>query len=684
MVKSRQFSAINGNEINSFKSDFVKNEKVFSESVLLSELNSFFKDYHKDFIVISHLREILSKDLTDKNRSVVANAKKKIDKVDSIINLLENVKKQQQLLEANRQDNIVAYIKAMSAYYEKFDISQRKNKNYKLLHSKEYKEYLQKTMVLSNYEKLSLEEISGLIFRDCLTDKERDFAKKHILKDEKTFNSNLQKISRYKNYISKHFLPNSLKDAEEMVDGKYIDYDNIEKTRKTVEDIKKQINDFYKINLNSERKSLDIFGGEKEELEDSPIASDLKKRKFINKNFNKDIIKTIDMNTKVIEFLLAKFEYFKNFNTCEKEKLEKEIFDLATQNKNLALNSLKLDKLSAKNMEYIIKQIDYSDRIIKESMDKTNEICANKDVEKFKRDTALINMFNAKINQILKNDVLNEENRGELYILDLANKNLRREEENIIKSLSGSYKNILKSIYDKQVVANCDKQTKRVNQVSFDDKNFDDNSIDKYINDVVKENKFDENSLITKRILQPNNISIAKDNVKSFECYNEKNKVNANDDDVLCDAKEFPNIFIKRTLETKIQDVKEKEQRMHEIKVKCGKGFFKSLFAKIGAFNTYKKSQFDLFTFRNSKYVKSQTGLNNNEQPQPANEADEQVAEKQDAIEEKDDAEVEIPEVEVQQERPIAEDRALLNNINHAQEEVNRGLFGRIYRFFNF
>ena len=61
MVKSRQFSAIDGNEIKSFKSDFVKNEKVFSESVLLSELNSFFKEYHKDFIVISHLKEMISK-----------------------------------------------------------------------------------------------------------------------------------------------------------------------------------------------------------------------------------------------------------------------------------------------------------------------------------------------------------------------------------------------------------------------------------------------------------------------------------------------------------------------------------------------------------------------------------------------------------------------------------------------
>ncbi len=217
--------------------------------------------------------------------------------------------------------------------------------------------------------------------------------------------------------------------------------------------------------------------------------------------------------------------------------------------------------------------------------------------------------------------------------------------------------------------------------MAFDDKNFDDNSIDKYINGVVKENKFDENSLITKRILQPNNISIAKDNVKTFSCYNEKNKPDVNDDDILCDAKEFPNIFIKRTLETKIQDVKEKEQHMHEIKVKCGRGFFKSLFAKIGAFNTYKKSQFNLFTFRNSKYVKSQIGLNNNEQPQPANKANEQVIEKQDAIEEKDDAEVEIPEAEVQQEKPIAEDRALLNNINHAQEEINRGLLNRFYKF---
>ena len=684
MVKSRQFSAIDGNEIKSFKSDFVKNEKVFSESVLLSELNSFFKEYHKDFIVISHLKEILSKDLTNKNKSVVANSQKKIDKVNSIINLLENVKKQQQLLEANRQDNIVAYIKAMNAYYEKFDISQRKNKNYKLLHSKEYKEYLQKTMVLSNYEKLSLEEVSGLIFRDCLTDKERDFAKKHILKDEKTFKSNLQKISRYKNYISKHFLPNSLKDAEEMVDGKYVDYDNIEKTRKIIEDIKKQINDFYKINLTSEKKSLDIFGDEKEELEDSPIVSDLKKRKFIDKNFNKNIIKTIDMNTKIIEFLLAKLEYFENFNICEKEKLEKEIFDLATQNKNLALNSLKLDKLSAKNMKYIIKQIDYSDRVIKESMDKTNEICANKDVEKFKRNMVLVNMFNAKINQILKNDVLNEENRGELYILDLANKNLRREEENIIKSLSGSYRNILKSFYDKQLVANCDKQIKKVNQVTFDDKNFDDNSIDKYINGVVKENKFDENSLITKRILQPNNISIAKDNVKAFECYNEKNKVDINDNDALCDAKEFPNIFIKRTLEIKIQDVKEKAQRMHEIKVKCGKGFFKSLFAKIGAFNTYKKSKFNLFAFRNNKYVKFQIGLNNNVQSQPANKASDQAIEKQNTVEEKDGEQGVAAEVKVQEEKPITGDKTLLNNINHAEEKINKELCGRIYKFFNF
>ena len=152
----------------------------------------------------------------------------------------------------------------------------------------------------------------------------------------------------------------------------------------------------------------------------------------------------------------------------------------------------------------------------------------------------------------------------------------------------------------------------------------------------------------------------------------------------MCDAKEFPNIFIKRTLETKIQDVKEKVQRMHKIKVKCGRGFFKSLFAKIGAFNSYKKSQFNLFTFRNSKYVKSQIGLNNNEQNQPANKDDEQVAEKQDAIEEKDYAEVEIPEAEVRREKPIFRDKTLLSNINHAEEKINKELCGRIYKFFNF
>lgn len=688
MVKSRQFSASNGDEVAKIKDGFIKNEKVFSESVLLSELNDFFETYNKDFVVISHLKEILTKDLSSKNQKIVDHAQKKLDKVSSIINLLEDVKKQQRLLAINRQENIVKYVKAMSAYYEKFDASQRKVKNHKLLHSKEYKEYLQETMLLSNYENLSLKEITDLVDINYLTEKEKNFAKTFIIKDEETFKKNLKKISKYRGYISRHFLPNSLKDAEEMVDGKYIDYDKIEKIRKTVENIKKQINEFYKIGLDSKKRSLNISEIENESLNNFPITSDLKNRKFSNKNFNTNLIKTIDMNVKIIEFLLAKLEYFKNFNTCEKDELRKEIFNLSTQNKNLALNSLKLEKLSAKNMEYIIKQINYSDKLIEENMDKTNEVCANESVEKFKRDMALINMFNTKIDQILKNDALNEENRAELYILNLANKNLRRDEENIMKSLSGSYKNILKSLYDKQLVINCDKQIKNVNQVVFDDKNFDDNDIDKYINNVVKENKFDKDSLITKRILEPNNISIENNNVKTFECYNEKNQINVDENSTLCVDKPFQDIFIQKTLETKIKNVKEKKQKMREIKVKCGKGFFRNLFAKIRAFHNYKKSQYDLFKFKKSKYVKSRVNLVNyyvaTESGQIARyqTGERAIAEIQ-PIERQNNIQNTISETE-RTENSIVNDRILLKNLNEANKSMVKKLLTKTYKFLTF
>lgn len=607
MVKTEKVVLSTIEDLNKYKNYFEENEKIVEETILIDYYKNFSNDIEFNLKTLNFLRRYNNKLLKNENLNIETKnfVNGQIEYINNLIKKVNDQKNEEKRLACNKMTLIIEYLKSKYEFNKKFNIVEAQTK--KALNSEEYNRYIMNAMKLANYQTISYDEFFVASKNDTLSEEIREYYKKNKINAE----DELKKISEYKDYISNNILTETLKDVSLFAKGKYINKDNVEQVKNNLLTIEKDINDCIGALISPDESNFEnkIFGQERKIKSDGKIInSNIKTKEISEKEKNRDFIKLLDMNKSIIKFLINKKQYLFNFENTDVRSIEKNIDDLMLQNRNIAFNLMNKNILSSNNVKRIVKINEEVEDIVSSSREPELIAYDNELIAIFEKNKSTVKMFNAKIEQILTNKHLNNQNKSELYLLNLMIKNLCKKNEEIINSCDGVDRNFLINSRNELLpeLIDCSKYIKNISQLEFNNKEFSIGDINAIMQNIIDRNgdlnNIVENKNIYSTIMNPNNINCNNGKFLGFTAYKSKNDISPERKKELKSNMPFKDEFVKKTLIEKIDDVKEKRQLYKNINMK-GKFFFKNLFKKVDALFKYGKAKVDLYFFKHNKFV---------------------------------------------------------------------------------
>lgn len=424
---------------------------------------------------------------------------------------------------------IYNYVIAYEKYHKEFNSMQRKIKNQDLLNSDSYKIFLKASIVLS------ANNIDETMFKDYLASLIRQKKIKcSESKINKYFNEIKNNMFKYRNFIRENTKFNSLEEIAEFQE--YITA--IPCKQLEVIEFLKNIDLLYTTymhqqNINSLSKMEFLYN-----FENNNYKTIIKQKpkiilkKTSKKAMNKMYLNTINYNVNLIKFLVneKKFlETFENQNSRSKIfSLQTQINELIIQTQDLTNNKLSLTTLSKDEIRALLNtNAELIELNKQQKQAQANKWKNNKTLISFKKNEHLINLFNTKIQQIVANTHLTNENLEELFILNIFIEQIKLNNDRLIeKNTTISLKNTLIQLNNKlnKSIYNCKSLIKNVSNLQIVSKDKLEEILQRFENNELSLDAIIQDSKLTNRITNVNHINVNNCSYYNLNQYIEKQK----------------------------------------------------------------------------------------------------------------------------------------------------------------
>lgn len=471
-------------------------------------------------------KELEQKNISKKHSYYLQN---NLNNIDEIMHKYSEFLNKFIILQNDTCGYIYNYVIAYEKYHKEFSSVQRKIKNQDLLNSDSYKNFLKASIILST------NNIDETMFKNYLASliKQKKI-KCSENKINKYFNEIKNNMFKYKDFIIKNTKFNSLEEIAEF--QTHIDFmpSNQLKNIEFLKNIDLLYTTYmYQQNSNNISKMEFLYNFEKKNyntIDQKNPKTILKKTS--KKEINKIHLNTINYNANLIKFLIneKKFlETFENQNNRSKIfSLQTQINELIIQTQDLTNNKLSLTTLSKDEIKTLLTT---NAELIaineKQKQVQINKWENNKTLVIFKKNEYLINLFNTKIQQIVANTHLTNENLEELFILNAFIEQIKLNNEYLIeKNTTISVKNILIQLNNKlnSSLYNCKNLIKNVSNLQLVSKDKLKEILQRFQNNELSLSSIIKDSKLTNKVINVNHINVNNCSYYNLNQYIEKHK----------------------------------------------------------------------------------------------------------------------------------------------------------------